>query len=216
MGVKEMSTVGNYYNYSLFLSLAAYGENLAPNASNDTSLKNAGFTQSQYNRFVADGWEVVSQAGALYGDSGFSAALFHNLQTGEYVFANRGTAGAQDLFTDAWCIATLGIAGAQVIDMYRFYKQLITPAGQIVTYTADEIEKLHGIGAFYSPICFATVGMVQSYVKNDVRLGKLPNFLTDAELALTGDAGGQVVDLINWWFKITTTARREGVFACSA
>jgi hypothetical protein len=127
-----------------------------------------------------------------------------------------GTAGAQDLFTDAWCIATLGIAGAQVIDMYRYYKQLITPAGQVVTYTADEIEKLHGIGAFYSPIDFATVGMVQSYVQNDVRLVKLPNFLTDAELALTGDAGGQVVDLINWWFKITTTARREGVFACAA
>ncbi len=32
----------------------------------------------------------------------------------------------------------------------------------------------------------------------------LQDFLTDASLAVTGDARKQIVDMVNWWFKITT------------
>jgi len=170
-----MTTIQQYNNYSI-LSLAAYAEKLIAvnNTLNKQAFIDAGFTESQFNQFITDGWEVVSQSSdTLYGDSGFSATLFKNTKTGEYVFANRGTAGLQDLFTDAWGIATLGAAGSQIIDMYRFYKQLITPAGASVTYSTDEIERLRELGKYYAPGKFWTTEMMQSYLSNDKGLGKI-------------------------------------------
>jgi len=88
-----MTTTQQYLDYSL-LSFAAYGENLQENSKNSVQLKKAGFTQSQVDQFATDGWEEVDQSkDTLYSSSGFSATLFHNTQTGEYVFANRGMEG---------------------------------------------------------------------------------------------------------------------------
>lgn len=105
-----MTTLQQYYDYSS-LSLAAYAEVLVIGGNiNENSLIEADFTDKQFDQFIADGWEVVDQSSdAKYGSSGFSATLFHNTQTGEYVFANRGTEpGLDDLvFADGWGIATL-------------------------------------------------------------------------------------------------------------
>jgi hypothetical protein len=173
-----MTTMQQYYDYSQ-LSLTAYAQNLQNGALSNTpaaSLNEAGLTNTQAALLNTDGWEVVSQSSdALYGSSGFSATLFHNTQTNEYVFSNRGTEpGLNDLvFADGWGIALLGAAGSQIIDMYRYYKQLITPAGTQVTYSADEIDRLHALGQYYAPTKFLTSSMVQDYVRNDVGLGKI-------------------------------------------
>lgn len=140
-----MSIINNYFGYSQ-LSFAAYAEGLVLDNGVSTISKyiDQNFTRAQADQFVDSGWEVVHQSDdAKYGGSGFSATLFRNTQSGEYVFANRGTAGAQDLWVDAWGITALGVAGSQVIDMFRYYKQLTTPDGQAVSYSSVELETLY-------------------------------------------------------------------------
>jgi hypothetical protein len=192
-----MATTQQYLDYST-LSFAAYAESLKSNStdSNAIALKKAGMIQAQIDQLIADGWEVIDQSkDSLYGDSGFSATLFHNTKTGEYVFANRGTAGAQDLFTDGWGIALLGTAGSQTIDMYRYYKQLITPAGLAVSYTADEIERLHAIGRIYAPVKFLLTSQVESYLNGDLGIGKISPTQT---FATTGHSlGGHLALWLN-------------------
>ncbi|CAG1021441.1 hypothetical protein MTYM_01006 [Methylococcales bacterium] len=84
-----MTTIQNYSDYSI-LSFASYALNLKSNADNSLELIKAQFTQSQVDQLFAAHWEVVKQSDdSLYGTSGFSATLFKNTQTGEYVFANR-------------------------------------------------------------------------------------------------------------------------------
>lgn len=168
-----MEQIQLFYQYSQ-LSMAAYGNDLDSSPNINVPLVAAGFTVASAQELIDQHWEVVSQSeDAMYEESGFSATLFHNTQTGEYVFANRGSLGVQDLWTDFWGIAVQGTAGAQTIDMYRYYKRLITPEGMAVTYTADEIDKLHAIGATYNPYRFLTSSMVMDYVNDDVGLGKI-------------------------------------------
>jgi hypothetical protein len=70
--------------------------------------------------------------------SGFSGALFKRIgegsSQGEYVFATRGTElGAQfgaDLAADLGDLVFDGLAWEQIVDMYNFWKRLITPIGQ--------------------------------------------------------------------------------------
>ncbi len=108
-----MQTIQSFYQYRS-LSMAAYGENFGAALDLVNSLKEAGFTTVSAQKFIADGWKVISQSeDSLYGAGGFSATLFHNTKTNEFVFANRGTAGAQDLWVDGWGISLLGIAQAQ-------------------------------------------------------------------------------------------------------
>lgn len=84
-----MEIIQKYLDYSL-LSFASYAINLKENTTNVDALKAVQFTQSQVNQLVADHWVVVKQSDdGVYGSSGFSATLFKNTQTGEYVFANR-------------------------------------------------------------------------------------------------------------------------------
>lgn len=173
-----MATMQEYFDYSQ-LSMAAYSTELAKAGTSFLDAlqhSSAGFADKQADQLIASGWEVVDQSSdALYGSSGFSATLFHNIQTGEYVFANRGTAGIQDLFTDAWGIALLGEAGTQIIDMYRYYKQLITPAGQSVSYTANEIDRLAQIGHYYAYLDpqYNSPAQITNLVQNDIGLGKI-------------------------------------------
>jgi len=67
-------------------------------------------------------------------ESGFSATLFQDKNgenKGQYVLAIRGTWGNSDLVnTDAGDIFANGVGYEQVADLYNFYMQLITPAGQ--------------------------------------------------------------------------------------
>jgi Ca2+-binding RTX toxin-like protein len=196
-----MTTLQQYNDYSQ-LSMAAYSTALNSTVNGSLAFEDAlqntssGFTQAQAHQLVQDGWEVIDQSkDSLYGDSGFSATLFHNTKTGEYVFANRGTAGVQDLFTDGWGIALLGTAGSQTIDMYRYYKQLITPAGLAVSYTADEIERLHAIGGIYAPVKFLLTSQVESYLSGDLGIGKMSPTQT---FATTGHSlGGHLALWLN-------------------
>ncbi|MGZ8271305.1 MAG: calcium-binding protein, partial [Methylophilus sp.] len=171
-----MTTMQQYFDYSQ-LSLTAYTENLqdgALSATNSTFLTEAGLAQAQIDQLIASGWEVVDQSkDSLYGDSSFSATLFHNTQTDEYVFANRGTADSTDYIADIWGIATLGLASSQVIDMYRYYKQLITPAGQSVNYSSQELEVLYEIGKYYAPLSYSGVAQIYNLISSDQGLGKL-------------------------------------------
>jgi len=150
-----MSTIQQYYDYSQ-LSLTAYAIDLKVGILTNTSgfvLNKAGLTDQQITTLNTDGWQVVGQSSdAMYGSSGFSATLFKNTQTGEYVFANRGTEPeVNDLaYADAWGIVIQGMASSQIIDMYRFYKQLITPQGQHVVYSVDELNALIAIKSYYS------------------------------------------------------------------
>ncbi|CAG1021445.1 hypothetical protein MTYM_01008 [Methylococcales bacterium] len=87
-----MSTIQQYYNYSQ-LSLTAYAiDDLKVGSFNGSkaSINDAGLADQQITTLNANGWQVVGQSSdAMYGSSGFSATLFKNTQTGEYVFANR-------------------------------------------------------------------------------------------------------------------------------
>jgi hypothetical protein len=75
--------------------------------------------------------------------------LFKNIQTDEYVFANRGTAGVDDIvLADVFGIVLQGKAIGQILDMYRYFRRLETPEGQTVNYTESEISLLKGFAGF--------------------------------------------------------------------
>ncbi|CAG1021438.1 partial RTX-I toxin determinant A from serotypes 1/9, partial [Methylococcales bacterium] len=173
-----MSTIQQYYDYSQ-LSLTAYAIDLKVGILTNTSglvLNKAGLTDQQITALNTDGWQVVGQSSdAMYGSSGFSATLFKNTQTGEYVFANRGTEPeVNDLaYADAWGIVIQGMASSQIIDMYRFYKQLITPQGQHVVYSVDELNALIAIKSYYSNSSITDVSAVFDLTQNDLGVGGL-------------------------------------------
>jgi hypothetical protein len=90
-----VTIIQQYLDYSS-LSFASYGIDLMATGDNRLTLLNdAKMVQSQLDQLIASGWEVINQSSDIkYGSSGFSATLFHNTQTNEYVFAHE-TAGLQ-------------------------------------------------------------------------------------------------------------------------
>lgn len=186
-----MTTMQQYFDYSQ-LSLTAYAQDLQNgmlSATDVTRLHEAGLADAQIATMTTDGWEVISQSSdAIYGD-GFSATLFHNTKTNEYVFANRGTAEplADLVAADAWGITTLGLAASQVIDMYRYYKQLITPAGQSVSYSSNELETLYQLGKYYAPLSYSGIAQIYNLTATDTGLGKIS---ADQTFATTGHSLG--------------------------
>jgi hypothetical protein len=94
------------------------------------------FSLTQATAFV-EKWEVIDQYTApqalgLTG-IGFSATVFRNLDTGQYVFAARGTEPSlmNDLLVaDISEIGFQGIALRQAIDLYNYRKSLDVPAGE--------------------------------------------------------------------------------------
>jgi Ca2+-binding RTX toxin-like protein len=204
-----MTTIHQYFDYSQ-LAMAAYSTEI--NESTTTfqdalQHESAGFTQTQAQQLIASGWEVVDQSSDIkYGSSGFSGTLFHNTQTNEYVFANRGTAGPQDLFVDGWGITILGLASSQVIDMYRYYKQLITPEGQNVVYTNDELERLYEIGKYYAPLDYGSIAQIYSLTSQDIGLGKIS---ASQSFAVTGHSLGGHLSL---WLNALIPSNVEHVY----
>src|SRR5687768_4389795 len=71
--------------------------------------------------------------------SGSSATIFQQISTGKQILSIRGTADAADLIQDAK-LGLIGFASDQAISLYRYYKQLTTPSGQAVQYSAAERE----------------------------------------------------------------------------
>lgn len=85
------------------------------------------FSTTQAAEFVKH-WKVISHQPDQA--SGFSATLFQNKDDGRYVFAIRGTAGAQDLLVaDGADIVADGLAMDQIVDLYNFWHKLTAPQG---------------------------------------------------------------------------------------
>lgn len=89
-------------------------------------------------------------------ESGFSATLFqakgNTENTNEYVLAIRGTAGFKDVSADLGDIVGDGLAYEQIVDLYNFYQQLITPANQsyqaaVIVINSDISERYKKIEA---------------------------------------------------------------------
>ena len=164
------------YNNSL-LSEASYADFKDIDTKDSAQVKTAlinidgpgkGFSQAQAKDFVTH-WKVVSHQPDTA--SGFSATLFESLDNpGTYSLAIRGTLGIIDIAEDIFGIAAQGIASAQGVDLYRYYKQLTTPAGQAVTYSQAELLALTGLttGHFNT---LTTSANYLSLVKIDYYLG---------------------------------------------
>lgn len=91
------------------------------------------FPQKQENYFL-ENWKIVSHQANT--DSGFSATLFKNKTTGEFVYAVRGSQlspgsnwDANDAIEDALLLSK-GLAFNQISDLYNDWKKLITPLGE--------------------------------------------------------------------------------------
>lgn len=94
------------------------------------------FSKTQAEEF-AKHYRVVGQRPNT--PSGYSGTVFERLDdsgagTGEYVFAQRGTEPTTqiglDLAVDLDDLVTDGLAWTQIVDMYNYWKELTTPAGQ--------------------------------------------------------------------------------------
>ncbi len=98
-----------------------------------TVLTDRGLTSTQSDEFIKH-WDVINHQPDT--SSGFSGTLFKNKQSGEYVFANRGTVpNYSDIIqADLFGIVLQGKASGQLIDMFRYFKQLETTKGQAVVY----------------------------------------------------------------------------------
>jgi hypothetical protein len=121
-----MGTIKQCFNYAE-LAQAAYGT--FPSTTINTSWlthSKVGMSSAQAEKFVAT-WKVVDQyiAPSTEGNagSGFSATVFQNISTGEYVFAVRGTEPSQmnDLLgADAFGIGGPGLALRQAVDLCNY------------------------------------------------------------------------------------------------
>ena len=100
-----------------------------------------GFSATQAELFVST-WQVVAHQGNT--DNGFSATLFKNKKTGEYVYAARGTEPSypfNDITSaDIGDLVVDGLAFKQIVDMYNDWIRLTTPKGQ--TYLAAKFDFL--------------------------------------------------------------------------
>jgi len=127
-------------------TVAAYGD-----LPNDNQLKdwltdaegNANFTETQADAFVAK-YRLLHQQPNIAGN-GFSATVFEDKETGKRIIAMRGTelnsAGQiviDGVVTDIMSIGGNGFANNQAVEMYRYYKRLITVSGEAVDYSDQE------------------------------------------------------------------------------
>ncbi|HEX4879694.1 MAG TPA: hypothetical protein VFV39_07615, partial [Limnobacter sp.] len=110
-----------------------------------------------YGEFTPDQAKLFAEKYALLSAqpnvdlSGFSATLFQDKQ-GLKVFAIRGTEAniatqvpADLVLADFLGIGTCGYANIQGIEMCRYWKRLMTPGGQVVSYSDDEIRSLYAL-----------------------------------------------------------------------
>ncbi|MES9991035.1 MAG: calcium-binding protein [Candidatus Thiodiazotropha sp.] len=124
------------HQYSL-LSEASYADFDTIGAITQTDVENAliarEFSNTQAAEFITH-WQVVHHLPNT--STGFSATVFESLDSpGKYVFAIRGTEPGQWIIdialTDIADIGADGIALKQAIDLYNYYLQLTTPAGEL-------------------------------------------------------------------------------------
>jgi hypothetical protein len=152
------------------------------------------FTNQEASRFAG---ELAPSDGPFLGrylvpahtpntSNGFSATVIDPGNGGTKILAIRGTEDAVDLLQDA-VLAAVGLPTDQVISMYRFYRQLTTPAGEQVQYTAADIDLLHKLNLVSSPIRVLLLGANSTNDALDAALA------LDRGLQPFGDGTGSVL-----------------------
>ncbi|RHW77517.1 calcium-binding protein [Colwellia sp. RSH04] len=100
------------------------------------ALEPDGLTQAQAEYFASK-YKVVQQVN----ESGFSATLFQNIESGEYHLANRGTDGVLDGdWTDANASnSAYGMAYNHVAELINFYLRLSSSGADVPQYGFEEV-----------------------------------------------------------------------------
>ncbi len=137
-----MSEINKFFELAL-LSEASYVrfdqmQTTVEDALRDSAL-NGKMSATQAADFVAH-WQVISHQENT--ENGFSATLFKNKETNEYVYACRGTEGPDydDLLSaDIGDLVTDGLAIKQIIDMYNAWTRLNTANSEV--YQAAYLER---------------------------------------------------------------------------
>ncbi|MFH0784980.1 MAG: calcium-binding protein, partial [Pseudomonadota bacterium] len=129
------------------------------------------FSATQAADFV-EKWEVVSHQKNT--ESGFSATLFKNKETGEFFYANRGTEPGQVLddlvITDGGDIVTDGLAINQIVDMYNDWQRIQSTGVYQAAKLDLKLEETALLEAERLATPFGVVGAYQLYLRtrNDV------------------------------------------------
>lgn len=137
-----MSTIQSLFQQAQ-LAEAAYADFSVPGVSTKDALVAEKFSPAQAATFLTQ-WEVVDQyisdGISITGDNtGFSATLFRNKTTGQYIFAMRGSTDpvADFMWADA-SLATGGIAIDQLVSMVNYVLRLDAGAsGQTAQLLVD-------------------------------------------------------------------------------
>jgi Ca2+-binding RTX toxin-like protein len=120
------------------------------------------FTVSEAKEFSSR-FELVHQSTDELNDSGFSASLFRDKESGQLVLSIRGTESSflgtlEDLITTDARIGIDGYASTQLIPLYRYMKELMTPKGQTVQYSATELANLQRVYEDFAPDELSVLG----------------------------------------------------------
>ena len=115
--------------------------------------------------------------------NGTSATVFRSNANGSYTIAVRGTEPDAPFFTDVLQdivgVVAAGKAKVQLIEAFRYYKQLTTAAGETVTYSETEVNMLSAVLLSGTPLTgglesiFAAISAFTALTANDKGLGKL-------------------------------------------
>ena len=132
--------------YLMSSAMAAYSE--FNNDEFKDALVNKGFTETQADEFIKR-YDLIDHLPNQA--SGFSATVFWDKIDQKHVIAFRGTeTDIQGIYSDVLNADILGIGGRgfavdQAIDLYRYWRQLTTPAGQSVNYSLTELWQLYAL-----------------------------------------------------------------------
>ncbi|MES2243544.1 MAG: calcium-binding protein [Pseudomonadota bacterium] len=155
--LKEFVQLGQA-SYSFFTAADFYKNNTEPRSTMDRlkDALNGPFSEGEAKQFT-DRYAVLDQH-TEPGLNGFSATVFQDKgNPNRVVLSFRGTElngdTIRDLLLTDLRIGFDGYASPQAVPLYRYIKQLMTPAGQPVSYTEADMVKLYSLqrGELYNP-----------------------------------------------------------------
>ncbi|MHB1429787.1 MAG: alpha/beta hydrolase family protein [Rhodocyclaceae bacterium] len=167
------------------------------------------FSQQQADIFIdsTTGYSFINQLPNTV--NGTSATVFRSNADGSYTIAVRGTEPDAQLFTDllqdAIGVVLAGKAKVQLIEAFRYYKQLTTATGQAVTYSETEVSILSAVLLSGTPLTGALENLAAAesafavLTANDKGLGLVPSGATInfAGHSLGGHVAYLLADLVS-------------------